>query len=175
MRPEARFSETSLFAAVLGVGGGVAPYCLGHDYDTRRYMYGRALGTFVAVASVAGCGGAGGQSADPSPKGSPTQTEAALPPAADGDRLSACLKKACEVVVAPHDKIHPPTRLGVKTVVVQQVSASGVTFSGVGPGIALSLGGQQPGMTSYMNHLAISTVAVGGGKAVVRFAPKTPR
>jgi hypothetical protein len=50
--------------------------------------------------------------------------------------------------------------------------SGGVTCVGSGPGITLSLGGQKRGMTSYMNDLAITTVAVQGDKAVVRFAKR---
>ena len=135
----------------------------------------------VTAMTVAGCGGseepkAGGTSPAPSrtPGASVTAspTAAALPEAADGTRLSACHKGDCEVLVSPHDKISPPARLGVRTVTVTSITASGVDYAGSGPGITLSLGGQQKGMTSYMNNLAITTVAVQDGKAVVRFAKK---
>jgi hypothetical protein len=102
----------------------------------------------------------------------PSATAGALPVAADGTRLSACHKGKCEVLVSPRDEISPPTRLGVETVTVKSITSHGVTYVGIGPGITLSLGGQQRGMTSYMNNLAITTVAVRAGKAVVRFAKK---
>jgi hypothetical protein len=101
-----------------------------------------------------------------------SRTVDVLPLAADGDRLTACHKARCEVFVSAGDKISPPSRLGVETVTVKSVTGHGVTYVGTGPGITLSLSGQERGMTSYMNRLAITTVAVSGGKAVVRLAPK---
>jgi len=95
-----------------------------------------------------------------------------LPKAADGARLSACHTGRCEVLVSACDKIFPPARLGVRSVTVTSVSGRGVGYLGTGPGITLTLGGQRRGMTSYVNRLAITTVAVRGGKAVVRFAPR---
>jgi hypothetical protein len=138
---------------------------------------------FMAVITVAGCGGSGEPKAGTSssvPSHAPSAaasvkasaTAGALPAAADGTRLSACHKRKCEVLVSPHDEISPPARLGVKTVTVKSITGSGVTYVGSGPGITLSLGGQKRGMTSYMNDLAITTVAVQAGKAVVRFAKR---
>jgi hypothetical protein len=145
-------------------------------------MYGRVLGICVVATLAAGCGGSGGQAdgASASPRGSvssppvvsPPPTPNALPAAADGERLSACHKGRCEVLVSPHDKIHPPSRLGVETVTIESVTKDGVSYAGAGPGITLGLRGQTKGMTSYMNRLAITTVAIGDGQAVVRFAAK---
>jgi hypothetical protein len=136
---------------------------------------------FAALIAVAGCGGGGEPktgAAVPSGTGgpgasvTPSATAGALPDAADGTRLSVCHKRECEVLVSPKDKISPPPRLGVQTVIVEAVDSRGVTYAGSGPGITLSLGGQRKGMTSYMNDLAITTVAVQGDRAVVRFAKK---
>ena len=143
----------------------------------------RSMVVFIAVMMVAGCGGSGepetgatssAPSRTPSAQasGKASATAGALPAAADGTRLSACHKRKCEVLVSPHDKISPPASLGVRTVTVKSITGSGVTYVGGGPGITLSLGGQRRGMTSYMNDLAITTVAVQAGKAVVRFAKK---
>jgi hypothetical protein len=137
----------------------------------------------TVVIMVAGCGGSGdpkGGASSSAPSRTPSSeasvqasaTAGALPAAADGTRLSACHKGKCEVLVAPHDKISPPARLGVTTVTVKSITGGGVTYAGSGPGITLSLGGQRRGMTSYMNDLAITTVAVQAGKAVVRFAKR---
>jgi hypothetical protein len=95
-----------------------------------------------------------------------------LPTAADGTRLSACRTGRCEVLVSAHDRITPPVRLGVPSVRVTSVSGRAVAYRGTGPGITLTLSGQRPGTTSFMNRLAITTVAVSGGRAVVRFAPR---
>ncbi|GAB2866461.1 hypothetical protein GCM10027176_80230 [Actinoallomurus bryophytorum] len=138
---------------------------------------------FMVVITVAGCGGAGDSNAgggSPVPSRTPSAaasvtnsaTAGALPVAADGTRLSACHTRKCEVLVSPHDEISPPARLGVTTVTVKSITGEGVTYAGSGPGITLSLGGQRRGMTSYMNNLAITTVAVQDGKAVVRFAKR---
>jgi hypothetical protein len=143
----------------------------------------RSLVVLVVVMTIAGCGGSGEPKAgesSPAPSRTPaagasvtaSATAGALPAAADGTRLSACHKGKCEVLVSPHDKISPPARLGVTTVTITSITVRGVPYSGSGPGIMLSLGGQRRGMTSYMNDLAITTVAVQDGKAVVRFAKK---
>jgi hypothetical protein len=143
----------------------------------------RSMVVFMVVIMVAGCGGSGEPKAGASssaPSRTPSAevsvktsaTAGALPAAADGTRLSACHKGKCEVLVSPHDKISPPARLGVTTVTVKSITGRGVTYVGSGPGITLSLGGQRRGMTSYMNDLAITTVAVQAGKAVVRFAKR---
>jgi hypothetical protein len=143
----------------------------------------RSMVVFLVLTTIAGCGGsgepkAGGSSSAPSrtpsanASANASTTAGGLPAAADGTRLSACHKRKCEVLVSPHDEISPPARLGVKTVIVKSITSEGVTYAGSGPGITLSLGGQQRGMTSYMNDLAITTVAVQAGKAVVRFAKR---
>jgi hypothetical protein len=143
----------------------------------------RSMIVLMVVITVAGCGGAGepdAGSGSPLPPRTPSATASvkasatagALPAAADGTRLSACHKRKCEVLVSPHDEISPPARFGVRTVTVKSITGEGVTYVGSGPGITLSLGGQKRGMTSYMNDLAITTVAVQAGKAVVRFAKR---
>jgi hypothetical protein len=142
-------------------------------------MYSRLAIGVVGLFLVAGCGGGGGhERASSAPA---TTSAAAVPPsktaepplsAADGTRLSACHKGRCEVLISVGDKIHPPTRLGVPVITVKAVSGKGVTYLGNGPGIVLTFSGQRAGMTSYMNRVAIKTVAIRDGKAVARFSPK---
>jgi hypothetical protein len=102
----------------------------------------------------------------------PSKTAEAPLAAADGTRLSSCHKGRCEVLISVGDKIHPPVRLGVPIITVKAVSSKGVTYVGNGPGIVLTFSGQRAGMTSYMNRVAINTVAIRDGKAVARFSPK---
>ncbi|MDN3358211.1 hypothetical protein [Actinomadura sp. DC4] len=138
-------------------------------------MYSRiAIGVVILVA---GCGGGSthhrAQSSQvSSPAAVASKTVEAPLTAADGTRLGACRKGRCEVLVAPGDKITPPARYGLQVITVKSVSSGGVSYVGTGPGITLSFSGQRAGMTSYMNRLAITTVAVRDGKAVARFAPK---
>lgn len=142
-------------------------------------MYSRTVIGVTALSLAAGCGGGGGHERT-SPTPAPTSatavptTKTAEPPltAADGSRLSACQKGRCEVLVSAGDRIHPPARLGVPVITVKTISSKGVTYLGNGPGIVLTFSGQRAGMTSYMNRVAITTVAIRDGKAVARFSPK---
>jgi hypothetical protein len=143
-------------------------------------MYARAAIVLVGVVLLGGCGGggdhkqAGSASGSASPVVSPSPSVSVLPSltAADGGRLASCGKGRCEVLVSVGDKIHPPARLGVPVITVKAISGDGVTYLGNGPGIVLTFSGQKAGMTSYMNKVAITTVAIRDGKAVARFAPK---
>ena len=140
-------------------------------------MYARAV-IVVGLLALLGCGGGGGHhhaassASAAASAAAPSKTVEAPLSAADGSRLSSCRKGRCEVLVSAGDAIHPPAKVGVPNVTVKSVSAKGVTFVGTGAGIVLTFSGQQPGMTSYMNKLAITTVAIRDGRAVVRFAPK---
>jgi hypothetical protein len=144
-------------------------------------MYARVVVVGVGLLLVAGCGGGGdhkqassASATTPPPAPAPSSPKTAAPPltAADGTRLSSCHKGRCEVLISVGDRIQPPARLGVPVITVKAISSKGVTYLGNGPGIVLTFSGQRAGMTSYMNKVAINTVAIGGGKAVARFSPK---
>jgi hypothetical protein len=142
-------------------------------------MWGRCFLLVGALVFVTGCGGhreRASHSVSPALSGSSAPGRATvtpvLPSAADGERLSACRDGRCEVLVRAKDKISPPGRLGVPRLTVTSVGSDGVAYLGTGAGITLTFSGQRPGMTSYMNRLAITTVAIVGRQAVVRLAPK---
>jgi hypothetical protein len=153
--------------------------CLPVKRVVWRTMYARVVVVGIGLFLVAGCGGGDGHkqassaSATTSPP-APSPSKTAAPPltAADGTRLSSCHKGRCEVLISVGDRIHPPARLGVPVITVKAISSKGVTYLGNGPGIVLTFSGQRAGMTSYMNKVAINTVAIGDGKAVARFSPK---
>jgi hypothetical protein len=135
----------------------------------------------LALAGLAGCGGSSDDAPTPSASAapgtavpSPTIPSASptAPQAADGTKLSACRDGRCEVIVSAGDKISGLTRFGLEQLTVKTVSPDGVTYVGTGPGITLSAGRQQPGMTSRLNRLAITTVAINGDKAIVRLKPR---
>ena len=132
---------------------------------------------FVAVLLLAatGCGGtAKDDAATASPSAtspsavSPKPTTTPLPAAADGTKLSACRDGKCEVQVSVHDVIHPPARYGLQDMTITKISEDGLSVVGTSPGAMVSFSGQRPGMTSKMNGLNITTVALNGKKAVIR-------
>jgi hypothetical protein len=136
----------------------------------------RLVAGALLLAGLAGCGG---RSDDAPTRSAPAAPSPTIPPAsptapraADGSDLSACRDGRCEVIVAAGDRISPLTRFGLQALTVRTVSPDGVTYVGTGPGITVSAGRQQPGMTSRLNRLAITTVAINGDRAIVRLKPQ---
>lgn len=101
----------------------------------------------------------------------PSPTITPLPAAADGAKLSACHDGRCEVLVSEHDVIHPPARFGMAKLTIEKIGKDGLTVVGTSPGAMVSFSGQQPGRTSTLNGLKVTTVALQGTKAVIRLAP----
>ncbi|WP_242908936.1 hypothetical protein [Actinomadura terrae] len=67
-----------------------------------------------------------------------------------------------------HDEVPGPPGTGVGTLQVTEVGDDGVTYFSDSEGASLTFSGQTAGMTSQMNDLKITTVAVEGRWAVVR-------
>ncbi|MEV5707534.1 hypothetical protein [Actinoallomurus sp. NPDC052274] len=78
--------------------------------------------------------------------------------------------------MSPHDRIPVPARVGVNELKVTSIAGEGISLRGTAPGTSLSvqLAGNA-GATSVMNGLAITLVAIAGGKAVLRIAPARER
>ncbi|MBT2208258.1 hypothetical protein [Actinomadura sp. NEAU-AAG7] len=68
----------------------------------------------------------------------------------------------------PHDEIPAPPATGLGTIQVTEVGGGGVTFVSDSENGSITFSGQAPGMTSRMNGLKITTVAIEGHRAVVR-------
>ncbi len=143
-------------------------------------MYRAALLIPAVLVAVAGCGGSK-ETAGASPAPSAPRSAASVPatpsatpgPAAkDGTNLAVCHKRTCEVLVAKGDVIHPPGRARVAKLTVTSVTSTRVAYLGTGPGITLTMSGQRPGSTARMNALTVTTVAIVGQRAIVRFAAK---
>jgi hypothetical protein len=141
-------------------------------------VYRAALLIPVVLVAVAGCGGSK-ETAGASPAPSAPRSAASVPatptpgPAAkDGTDLAVCHKRTCEVLVAKGDVIHPPGRARVAKLTVTSVTSTRVAYLGTGPGITLTMSGQRPGSTARMNALTVTTVAIVGQRAIVRFAAK---
>lgn len=142
----------------------------------------------AGTLALTGCGGGGDATGPASRSGSPPSHTSAAPTAADGTDLTACADGRCEVRVAGPASIPLPHGMGVSSVRVRSVGPENVIVvgrftgnrqsgfcagrscgsSGSGDGFTLTLG---PDGTGSENGLSVTAVAVGGGSAVLRFAP----
>lgn len=162
-------------------------------------MIRRALVAGAAVAALAGCSGAnsgvGTPSAASESNTAPTSTAApttptaapttatptaqptvrptpAFPVAADGNNLKACSDARCEVFVRTGTRIPVDRRVaGFSRLVVSSVGPDGVDYGGSTANASVSAGGQVPGLTFRLNDLNVTTVALKGGRAILRLRP----
>ncbi|MFD1147316.1 hypothetical protein [Saccharothrix hoggarensis] len=93
-----------------------------------------------------------------------------LPAAADGGNLAACEDGACEVLVSPSAVVPVPRRYGFTLVRVRSIG-DGVALIGAKTEGGAMTSPLTNGRSTVMNGLSVTAVAVGEGKAVLRFSP----
>lgn len=101
-----------------------------------------------------------------------TTTTPALPTAADGTDVTACVDGVCEVLLSGLTQI-PIQDPSVGVITVTAVDASGVDLQTVSPsGFQSVIEDQRPGQggPSVINSVAIEVVALSGNQAVVKFS-----
>lgn len=96
----------------------------------------------------------------------------ASPTAADGDNLAACSDGTCEVYVRTGTRIPIETGFsGFTALIVGKVDAGGVAFGGKSECCSVNATDQQPGTTTRLNSLDITTVSISAPTAVLRLKP----
>jgi hypothetical protein len=98
--------------------------------------------------------------------------DAPPPTAADGDNLSACSDATCEVNVKVGTRIPIATGFdGFTALDVSSIDADGVAYGAKSACCSLNAKKQQPGETTRLNNLDITTVTRTGPTAILRLKP----